>query len=205
MRPFPIGVTLACLLAAAQPAHGQSSWSADLSGGAGSDAWRVALSLPWRLPVGQRLVLGAGPRLTYYAGSPARYRNRGEVTAGLPSRVTVDPAVLGLNLMVLGELKLVRSVAVGANIDLAGVAIGPSRSVGGAEFAPAHGSLLLYGNADRGSLNSEFYLAVKPAPAWTIRGGFSHYVTGYRGKAGAESARYLRFDSVGFLALAWTW
>ncbi len=195
---------LAALLLAPQLAHAQA-WHADLSIGASSDAGRAAVALPWHLPVGQRLVLGIGPRVTYYAGAPARYRNRGRTTTALPSRVTVDPSLAGLNLMVLAEVKLVPRVRFGANLDLLGVAAGSSQNDGAVELTPARGSLFLYGNADRGSLNSEFYLGVSPSPGLTIRGGFSHYVTGYRGKAGGATTRYLRFDSVPFLAVAWSW
>lgn len=195
---------LAVLVLAPQPA-GAQGWSANLSVGASSEAWRAAVAIPWQLPVGRRLVLGAGPRLTYYAGAPARYRDRGHTAPALPPAVTIDPSLAGLNLMVLAEVKLVPGVRIGANLDVAGVAAGPSRTDGTVELTPARGSLFLYGNADRGSLNSEFYLGVSPVRGLTVRGGFSHYVTGYRGKAGGASTRYLRFDSVPFLAVGWHW
>lgn len=204
MRLSPVTAALAVLLVSPSMARAQG-WSADLSVGSAGDAWRAAVAVPWHLPVGQRLVLGIGPRVSYYAGSPARYRNRGRTSTALPSRVSIDPSLAGLNLMVLAEVKLVPRVRVGANLDLLGVAAGPSRNDGAVELTPARGSLFLYGNADRGSLNSEFYLGVSPAPGLTIRGGFSHYVTGYRGEAGGSTTRYLRFDSVPFLAVGWSW
>lgn len=203
MRPVRFCAALAILLGTPQAGHGQ--WSADLSGGIGSDAGRLAIAAPWRLAVGPRLVLGVGPRVSYYLGAPTSYRNKGQVTAGLPGRIQIDPDLVGLNLMVLAEFTVVPRVGLGANLDLAGVAAGGERSVGSARITPARGSLFLYGEKDRGSLNSEFYVAVAPSPAWTIRGGFSHYVTGYRGEAGGASARYLRFDSVPFVAVAWQW
>jgi len=204
MRLSLVTASLAVLLFSPGLVQAQG-WSADLSVGAASDAWRAAVAVPWQLPVGERLVLGIGPRVTYYAGDPARYRNRGRTTIALPSRVTLDPSLAGVNLMVLAEVKLVPRVRAGANLDLAGLAAGPSLQVGAAEFTPARGSLFLYGNADRGSLNSEYYLRVAPAAGWSVRGGFSHYVTGYQGKAGGTTSRYLRFDSVWFLALGRSW
>jgi len=203
MHPARYFLALAILLGTPQTGYGQ--WSGDLSGGVGSDAGRLAIAVPWRLTVGQRLVLGVGPRLSYYLGAPASYRNKGRVTPGLPGRIQIDPDLVGLNLMVLAEFKVVRQVGLGANLDLAGVAAGVERSAGSARITPASGSLFLYGDKDRGSLNSEFYLSVAPTPAWTIRGGFSHYITGYTGKAGGVTTRYLRFDSVPFLAVGWRW
>lgn len=204
MHASRLAAALAVLALTPQLARAQA-WSADLSVGASSEAGRAAIAIPWHLPVGQRLVLGIGPRVTYYAGSPARYRNRGRTTAALPARVTIDPSLAGLNLMVLAEVKLASSVSLGANLDIAGVAAGPSRNDGAVDLTPARGSLFLYGNADRGSLNSEFYVGVSPARGLTLRGGFSHYVTGYRGEAGGATTRYLRFDSVPFVAVGWSW
>ena len=71
------------------------------------------------------------------------------------------------------------------------------------KLEPARGSLFIYGDRDRGSLNSEFFLGLQAGSALTLRGGVSHYVTGYRGMAGGASTRYLRFDTVPFLALRW--
>ena len=89
-----------------------------------------------------------------------------------------------------------------ADIDLAGYAAGSSRRVGSVSLEPAPWSLFRYGDNDRGSLNSEFYLRVAAARRLTIRGGASHYVTGYRVSSGSK-ARYLRFDTVPFVALRW--
>jgi len=105
--------------------------------------------------------------------------------------------------MVSGELKLIRQLGAGANIDLAGVAAGPSRRSGPALLEPARGSVLLYGDNDRGSLNSEFFLRLSPNRRLRLRGGVSHYVVGYRGSDANTRTRYLRFDTVPFLAVRW--
>jgi hypothetical protein len=202
---YHIGRLLPALLASlaqvilARQGHAQRV-DGDLSVGVGAEAWRAAATGQWHLQVG-RLVLGAGLRFTYYAGDPAEYRNQGATTAPLPARTTIDPSVWGLNLMVSGDLTLVGRLDAGANIDLAGVAGGPRRRSGAVVLEPARGSLLLYGDNDRGSLNSEFYLGWRPSGRIRLRGGVSHYVTGYGASDGNIRTRYLRFDTVPFLAV----
>lgn len=175
-------------------------YGADASVGFTEKAGRAAVSADWRVRVGP-IVVGAGPRASFYFGEPALFRNQDEVSAGLPTRLSIDPSILGLNLMVLGEVRLAGPVVAGANLDLAGVALGPSQSAGGARVRPARGSLFRYGNADRGSLNSELFLAVRASRAWRFRAGVSHYVVGYRAESGGADRRYLRFDTVPFVAV----
>ncbi|NOT06956.1 MAG: hypothetical protein HOP28_02000 [Gemmatimonadales bacterium] len=175
----------------------------DASAGAGKGAWRAAASGQWRLAAGSRLTLSTGLRLTYYAGKPASYRNQGSITATLPDRLEIDPAVFGLNVMIGAKLRLVKFLSAGANIDVAGVAAGPARQESGVALRPARGSLLLYGDNDRGSLNSEFFVAAAVGSRLEFRGGMSHYVVGYRATQGAAATRYLRFDTVPFVGVRW--
>lgn len=195
-------LALAAVLLTPSPLGAQQH-DLDVSVGLTGQAGRVALSATWRARLGGRLIVGAGPRVSYYFGESARFRNPDEVSTALPSRLAIDPSVLGLNLMVVGELRLAGPVAAGANLDLAGLAAGPSRSVGGARLKPGRGSLFLYGDRDHGSLNSEFYVSIRPSSRWHVRLGMSHYVVGYRAESGGEKSRYLRFDTVPFVAVGW--
>jgi len=172
----------------------------DLSAGLRDRSGRAALSALWQLRFGP-LSIGAGPRLTAYQGAPGRFTRRGGDTT-LPDTARVDPGVFGLNLMVSGGIDVVGPLGVGANLDLAGAALGPSRRVGSVKFTPSHGSLFLYGHRDRGSLNSEFFVRLKVGPRWTARAGLSHYVVGYTGTASGQTGRYDRFTSVPFVAVS---
>jgi len=186
----------------APAAAGAQQLDLDGSWGYTSEAWRAAVSSQWHLRAGH-LSLGAGLRLTRYAGREATYRNQGEVSAALPATLPIDPDVWGLNLMVSGAVPLVGPVGAGANIDLLGFAAGSSRRSGTAVVEPARGSLLLYGDNDRGSLNSEFFVMVRLGSAVGLRGGMSHYVVGYHVSSGGITTRYLRFDTVPFIAIRW--
>ncbi len=175
----------------------------DASVGYSSAAWRTTLASQWRLPVGPRLTLGTGVRLTHYQGERASFRNQGDISPTVPDQLSIDPAVWGLNLMVSAQARVLGRVAVGANIDLVGVAVGPTRQQGAVTIEPARGSLLRYGNRDRGSLNSEFFVAVAVDPRIEVRGGMSHYVVGYHAQGGSTSTRYLRFENVPFVGVRW--
>jgi hypothetical protein len=191
------------LLVATAPAQGQRlAWDGSI--GVSGDAWRAAATGLWRVDVGRTLRLGIGARLSRYGGETSSYRSPDDDRAAtLPPRVRLAPSVWGLNLAVEGQVRVFGPLSLGANLDLAGIATGSSRRDSGVKLEPARGSLFIYGDRDRGSLNSEFFLGLQAGSALTLRGGVSHYVTGYRGTAGGESTRYLRFDTVPFLALRW--
>ncbi len=190
----------ACTIGLSVPAAAQGI-DLDASVGLNSAAWRAAVSSQWHYHVGSRLTVGTGLRLTRYGGEVASFRNVGTTTTDLPDRLPIDPVICGINVVVSAEARVVGSLTAGANLDLIGVAAGPSRNVGAAAVKPARGSLFQYGNSDRGSLNSEFFGAVALGPRVELRGGMSHYVVGYTATAGASATRYLRFEDTWFLAV----
>jgi hypothetical protein len=187
--------------ATAVPAAAQRhTWDGSL--GLSGSAWRAAVGAFWQVDIGG-LRLGAGPRLTHFAGNASNYRGRGSLPAGIPSRLALAPDVWALNLAVSGQLRLAGPLAAGANLDLVGVAAGPSRIAAATRLEPSRGSLFLYGDRDRGSLNSEFFVAVTVGRQLSVRAGVSHYVTGYRIADRSASGHYLRFDTVPFLGVRW--
>lgn len=184
------------------------SW--DLSAGFSSGAGRIAAAawLPFELARGQvRLAFGA--RITGFGGETRSFANRDGVQGALAATLPVDPSVYALNGAVAGEVRLGARLGIGANIDLAGMAVGPQRVAGAVELHPARWSMLQVGTGDRGSLNSEFYLSLRVSPRVQARAGASHYVLGYRGTDSASgsrpSARYQRFETVPFVAFRLGW
>ena len=178
----------------------------DASVGAKGGAQRAAVSV-W-YPVVQlagRLSLGLGARVSSYGGDPIGYTNRGTVQGSLASTVSIDPAVYALNGAVFGQLDLTKLVALGANLDVIGVATGPTRAAGSLSEKPQGLSYFRYGSRDHGALNSEFFVSLRVAPRVRVRGGASHYVTNYMvtdtAAAGAPSSRYQKFQTVPFIAV----
>lgn len=199
--------TALCLAALGAPLAAQRpSISLDASVGATGAAQRAAVSA-WRPVVhfAGDLRLGLGVRVSAYAGEPTDYTNRGTVQGSLPPSATIDPSVYALNGAVFGELGLSDHVALGANLDLVGVATGPTRTAGTLVQKPQAFSSFRYGSADRGALNSEFFVSLRVASRMRVRGGVSHYVTNYTvtdpATAGAPSSRYQRFETVPFVAV----
>lgn len=194
-------ITLGLLLSLPAAAFGQAV-VLDGSAGRSGSSWRVSASALWEVGLGSRIRLGIGPRATRFGGDAKRYRTPDQPPVGLDTRIRLAPEVWALNLFVSADLRLVGPVGAGANLDLAGVATGPGRTVGGVRLSPAHGSLFQYGDSDRGSLNSEYYVSVRAGQGLHLRAGASHYVTGYRVDSSPRS-RYLRFDTVPFIAVRW--
>lgn len=203
MRP-PFLLILAGFSCLAPAPGAAQHLTADLSVGASGSAWRSAATFLYQVDVARRAQLGAGVRLTRFGGDHVRYRSVGSRPTGFPTHLDLAPNMWALNLAVAAQLRLHGPLSAGANLDLAGVAAGPTRTAGAVTARPARGSVFLYGNRDRGSLNSEFFLAVRVRNHVGLRVGVSHAVTGYRGTSNSGSARYLRFNTVPFVAVRWT-
>ena len=205
MRRLLIAV-LGCALGTTSLAAETRSLMLDASVGAKSGAGRVAMSV-W-YPVFDHkghVRLGIGLRASAYGGDAAEYVNRDTAMGRLVPQLLIDPSVYALNAAVSGEVDIVRWLGVGANLDVLGLAAGPTRTEGPLEAKVEAGSYFLYGRSDRGALNSEFFALFGVTPRVTIRAGVSHYVTNYtvtdRAAAGTPDSRYQRFETVPFVAV----
>jgi hypothetical protein len=181
------------------------SWDASI--GLNGDAGRFSLAAFRHLPVvPDRWSIGVGIRASAYAGAVADFRNRGTVSGMLTEHVPIDPAVYGINAAVATDLRVAGPVHLEFNLDVAGLAAGPTRHAGALEAEPATGSLFLYESRDRGSLNSELAVSLNVSPRFRLRAGSSHYVLGYtvtdRSAGTAFRSRYQRFFTVPFLAVS---
>lgn len=203
---FFLGLVLLIVPGSLLRAQGlRMSW--DVSAGFDGDAGRLSLAgfrhvgiVPGRWSV------GLGLRATAYGGAAADFRNRGTVAGALTDRVSIDPAVYGINAAVATDLRVAGPVHLEFNLDLAGIAAGPERQSGSLEARPSNGSLFLYESRDRGSLNSELAVSLVLSPRFRLRAGSSHYVLGYsvtdRSSGAPLASRYQRFFTVPFLAIS---
>ena len=183
------------------------SISLDASVGAKGGAQRAAASAWYPIAsLADRVHAGLGARVSGYAGNRVRYINRGTVQGGLASSVSIDPAVYALNAAVFADVSLSGPVVFGANLDVVGLATGPTRTAGSLRAKPQAGSYFRYGSGDHGALNSEFFVSLRVASRVRLRVGLSHYVTNYTvtdtAASGAPSSRYQRFETVPFFAVA---
>jgi hypothetical protein len=201
----PCIVLCAAFTLATPPAAQERAWSVDASLGVGPDAGRGALSA-WRevLKAPLKARLSAGLRASLYVAMSSAFENRDAVQDELQSRLDIDPGVAGANVAVGVELPL-GPVVLGANLDLLGIAAGSRWTRAALEGTPETLSYFLYGSADRGALNSEYYVLIGLRPSLALRIGASHYVTNYlvtnTTASGRPRARYQRFETVPFAAL----
>ena len=182
--------------------------SLDLSAGLDGGVGRVAVAAFRHTSLApDRWSVGAGLRATGYAGQVASFRNRGTVSGNLAANVPIDPLVSGLNVAVATDIRIAGPVHLEFNLDVAGVAVGPTRRSGNLEAKPATGSLFLYASRDRGSLNSELAVSIALSRRLRLRGGLSHYVLGYRVTDTVAipgdrfGARYQKFFTAPFVAV----
>lgn len=122
-----------------------------------------------------------------------------------------------LNLQFIAEVALLKWWDIGMNIDLVGVSWGPKAE--GSYYSHASGdsaslqlaqpenlNLMLFGNNDFGSLNSQFYMRFWPAKNLCIKGGMSLAVFTSLTENGLNNGnnRFHNGSYMGFISLAWT-
>ena len=112
------------------------------------------------------------------------------IKQGIREPVLIDDALShALNLAFYANYRVLSALEAGFNIDVIGVGFGPGRTgdsrssdpryQGSYAATPSHFNLLEGGKPDRGTLNSEFYLAWWFRPRGAVRAGASHEVAEY--------------------------
>jgi hypothetical protein len=139
--------------------------------------------------------------VTVYDGDPADFARVDGDVGGPAGNVGFAPKVLGAMVQVAAEVELLSGVRVGGNLDLAGYASGGDVETPIGTASVTGPSWFQNGSGDRGSLNSEAYLALRLSPNLGLRGGVSHYVVGYDLTSSEGTSRYQRFFDVPFVAV----
>ena len=158
-------------------------------------AWRL-----WGLDPGGRFQVGAGLRASHFFTDGYdldRQTGPGNATLSVPS-----PRLYALNAAFHLRARVAGPVRLGFNLDAAGLSFGPERNTPAAPepVRPTRGNLLLGGSRDRGSLNSEFYVATALPHGLHLRLGWSHIVTGH--ERGATT--YHRFRNLAALGVSYS-
>lgn len=181
--------------------------SLDFTLAAGSSQATVSMAgwQHWQLGKKKRLEIGVGPRISFYTGTkkdfwtaPAKIA-RGSSTpflVVLASQETQNwdtlnlqrPLVFSFNAAIQVAHKIGNRFRAGVNIDLVGFSIGRTSpaiftSDGNqqkTEASPVPFNLLLTGDLDKGSLNSEFFLQYKLTENWKLRAVYQFYFAEYK-------------------------
>lgn len=121
-----------------------------------------------------------------------------------------------LNLAFYAKYRVLSALEAGFNIDVIGFGFGPGRTAdsrssdpryqGRYAATPSSFNLLEGGKADRGTLNSEFYVAYWFGPRAGVRAGASHEVAEYTLAAPLAfgNDRFRHSSTLAFKSFAWT-
>lgn len=202
-----IALLLAITSGSASGQGGQSapSRSADFMFGFGSGQTNLSLSYQyaWKFGKKKRLELGAGVRFStflssnkYFVTAPAKIV-KGEsgpqalfkeaIPANMDSVQFPSAAISSLNMMLSLGYRFSDKFMAGLNIDVIGFSFGGKQSgtyINGSSTQPVTASpsafnLLLVGENDLGSLNSEFFVAYSINEVWAVKLGIQHIFMEY--------------------------
>ncbi len=180
----------------------------DFTGTIGSSQGTIAASFiyNWRLGKARKWELGVGARWTSYFGNrndfttaPARLARSttipfiivfaGQETQNWDTLTVHSPFVNSINSTVNIGYNLNTRWSAGFNIDLVGISFGPkengvltSNGIAANEpnARPAAFNVLLTGDNDLGSLNSEFFLEYKLDKRWAVKAVYGFYFAEYK-------------------------
>ena len=166
---------------------------ANLSGAIGSQ--QASLSIDyfhlWKLGKAKKIEVGFGGRFTSYVGSSQYFSS---APANLAADITKSDSILiqspqvnALNLAINLGYTISPKFGVGFSIDAVGITFGGNKSVsyingnqGQATAAsPTPLNILLVGNNDQGTLNSEFYLRYFFNNSYAIKVAYQYLFTEY--------------------------
>jgi hypothetical protein len=196
-----------CLLGTAQE-NNKISQFADLSAAFGQDQGTVGLSYVynWKLGKKKKLELGLGGRWTTYYGTKKEFVTAGPAsltrTSSFPFLVVFSgiqeenldtltvqrPLIHSVNLSVNLGYNFTPRWYAGINIDLIGASLGRESSAvltsnGSSQTEPSAKptgfNLLLTGDHDRGSLNSELFVRYRVGKRWSAKLLYQFYFAEY--------------------------
>lgn len=182
----------------------------------GSVAWSKMFNIAWK----KRIRLGGGLRFnmanvtdrTYLTAFPARPDG-----GTFDSLYLDDHTVYSLNLTLNADVSFTHWLDAGLNIDVVGVSLGESTNASyrSASFSPAASAeqakpellnVFAFGNNNRGTLNTQFYLRFWPEENCYVKAGFSlyHLTENTVNTLNYSNNRFNTYSYMGFVSLGWT-
>lgn len=182
----------------------------------GSVAWHKMFNIAWK----KRIRLGAGLR-----ANMANVTKRMYVTA-FPNRPDAgtydslfldDHTIYSINLTFHADVSLAQWIDVGLNLDVVGVSFGETTdaSYRSATFLPAISTeqtkpellnVFAFGNNNRGTSNTQFYLRFWPGENFFVKAGYSlyHITENTENTLNFSNNRFVTSSHMGFVSLGWT-
>lgn len=161
--------------------------------------WKIGKKQKWEIGFGARLTSYFGTKKDYITAGPARLTRShsipfliffaGQETQNWDTLNVQRPFTTSLNSSINFGYHLSKKWSAGFNIDLIGFTIGRKTSGiltsngttrNDSEVKPSAFNLLLTGDHDLGSLNSEFFLTYKLNNQWSLRGIYQFYFSEYK-------------------------
>lgn len=161
--------------------------------------WKIGKKKNWEIGIGARLTSYFGTQKEYVTAGPARLTRSfttpfliffaGQETQNWDTLTVQRPFTNSLNASINLGYQFNKKWSAGFNIDLIGFTVGRKTSgilTGNGitrndpEVKPSAFNLLLTGDHDLGSLNSEFFLAYKLNDKWSLRGIYQFYFSEYK-------------------------
>ena len=150
----------------------QNNNYAELGGGVGSSVGSVGVALHknWTLGKKNKFVIGTGLRFTSLFGTDVNFTSAPPDFTGddknIDTLLAPSPSISSLNLMINLGYRVTDKIELGFNIDAIGVSFGakgtPSYIRNGKKTvtnaSPTSPNILLVGDNDKGSLNSQLYV-----------------------------------------------
>lgn len=161
--------------------------------------WKIGKKQKWQIGLGARLTSYFGTKKEYTTAGPARLTRShsipfliffaGQETQNWDTLNVQRPFTHSLNASLNVGYQLNQRLLAGFNIDLIGVTLGRQTSGiltsngitrNDAAVKPSAFNLLLTGDHDLGSLNSEFFLRYQLSNKWSIRGIYQFHFSEYK-------------------------
>lgn len=192
---------------------------------------QLAVSLGWShlISIGKskkRFKVGYGIRYTSYFAknqnyttAPAKYAN---TPADVDTLLVGSPQLNAFNATIHLQYSVTKKLDLGFNIDLIGFSFGWKREatvisssydLGQPSLVyvrPVAFNLLLVGNNDKGTLNSEFYARYWVTPRFAIKAAYTYLFTDYRtyvelafNNGAIENTRYRLKSGLATIAVSW--
>lgn len=190
---FSLAVVILITLAASaqQKTIAKKQQFADLSFGFGSSQGSIAAGYfyNWNFGKKHKFFIGTGARFNIYYGKNISFLSAPASLAAEESKtdtlVGANPGIYAFNALINLGYNFTPKLQAGFNIDFLGFSFGPEgspvfRSNGGqvnTKAKPTGFNVLLVGNNDRGTLNSEFYLRYKINNKFGVKAAYEYFFT----------------------------